>query len=120
VSVTSCTSGVHECHYDLLVTHRRSQGGQRGLDPPKFLENMVFLCFERRVSKHYRVIRLKSNILAPPILLPTTNVRAGHATVVKPHANYSVVKLTAPLAVFTEYYRLLRMNHAKERLVVRA
>jgi len=32
---------------------------------PKFLENMVILCFERRFSKQNRVIRLKSNILPP-------------------------------------------------------
>jgi len=33
--------------------------------PPKFLENIVILCFERRFSKQNRVIRLKSNILVP-------------------------------------------------------
>jgi len=32
----------------------------------------------------------------------------------KLHADYSVVILTAPLAVFIESYRLLRMNTAKE------
>ena len=32
---------------------------------PKFLENIVILCFEKRFSKRNSVIRLKSNILAP-------------------------------------------------------
>jgi len=34
---------------------------------PNILENIVILCFERRFSKQNSVIRLKSNILAPPI-----------------------------------------------------
>jgi len=42
--------------------------------PPKFLENIVILCFERRFSKQNSVIRLKSNILPPP------NFWAGYAT----------------------------------------
>jgi len=42
--------------------------------PPRFLENMVILCFERRFSQQNSVIRLKSNILAP------TNFWAGYAT----------------------------------------
>jgi len=44
-------------------------GGQRGHAPPKFLKNIVILCFERRFSKQNSVIRLKSNILAPPKFL---------------------------------------------------
>jgi len=35
---------------------------------PKFLENIVILCFERRFSKQNSVIRLKSNILTPKFL----------------------------------------------------
>ena len=46
--------------------HRRSQGGQRNHGPHKFLEDIVILCFERRFSKQNSVIRLRSNILAPP------------------------------------------------------
>jgi len=42
------------------------RGGQRGYVPPKFLENLVILCFERRFSKQNSVICLKSNILPPP------------------------------------------------------
>jgi len=34
--------------------------------PPKFLEDIVILCFERRFSKQNSVIHLKSNIFAPP------------------------------------------------------
>jgi len=33
------------------------------------LENIVILCFEKRFSKQNSVIRLKSNILAPPNFL---------------------------------------------------
>ena len=36
-----------------------------GPRPPKFLENIVILCFERRFSKQNSVIRLKSNIVPP-------------------------------------------------------
>jgi len=43
--------------------------------PPKLLENIVILCFERRFSKQNSVIRLKSNILGPP------NFWAGYTTV---------------------------------------
>jgi len=42
-----------------------ARGGQSGHGPPKFLENLVILCFERGFSKQNSVIRLKSNILAP-------------------------------------------------------
>ena len=51
--------------YPRSPAHRRSQGGQRGREPPIFLENIVILCFERRFSKQNSVIRLKSNILPP-------------------------------------------------------
>jgi len=37
---------------------------------PKYLENIVILCFERRLSKQNSVIRVKSNILALPNFLP--------------------------------------------------
>jgi len=50
------------CH-----THRCSQGGPKGPCTPKFLENVVILCFERNFSKQNSVIR--SNILAPPKFL---------------------------------------------------
>ena len=50
-------------------THKRRQGGQRGHGPPKFLENIVIVCFESRFSKQNSVIRLKSNILATPKFL---------------------------------------------------
>ena len=33
------------------------------MPPPKFVENIVILCFERRFSKRNSVIRLKLNIL---------------------------------------------------------
>jgi len=44
------------------------------MGPPKCLENIVILCFERRFSKQNSMIRLKSNILAPP------NFWVGYAT----------------------------------------
>ena len=47
-----------------------ARGGQRGHAPPKCLENIVILCFERRFSKQNGVIRLNSNILSPLIFLP--------------------------------------------------
>ena len=36
---------------------------QGAMPPPKFVENIVILCFERRFSKQNSVIRLKLNIL---------------------------------------------------------
>ena len=36
-----------------------------GHTPPKFLENIAILCFERHYTKQNSVIFLKSNILAP-------------------------------------------------------
>jgi len=45
------------------------KGVARGAMPPKFLENIVILSFERRFSKQNRAIRLKSTILAPPKFL---------------------------------------------------
>jgi len=46
--------------------HRRSEGEARGaMLPPKVLENIVILCFERRFSKQNNVFHLKSNIWPP-------------------------------------------------------
>jgi len=47
------------------VTHRRSQGGQKGHSPSNVLENIVIVGFEGRFYKQNCAIRLKSNILAP-------------------------------------------------------
>jgi len=49
--------------------HRRSQGA-KGPCPPKFLKNIVILCFGRRFSKQSSVIRLKSYILASTFFAP--------------------------------------------------
>ena len=57
--------------------HKRSQGGERGHDTPKFLENIVILCIERRFSKQNSVIRLKSNTLAPQIFGLATPLFGG-------------------------------------------
>jgi len=43
-------------------TQEFSEGGSKGPCLPKFLENIVILCFERRFSKQNSVIRLKLNI----------------------------------------------------------
>ena len=43
-----------------------ARGAKRTMASPKSLENVVILCFERRFSEQNSVIRLKSNILAPP------------------------------------------------------
>jgi len=40
------------------------RGGKR-TTPPKFLQNLLILCFERRLSKHNSVDRLESHILTP-------------------------------------------------------
>jgi len=56
---------------NLHSSNMRSQGGQRGHGPPKFLEHIVILCFERRFSKQNSDIRLKSSILPPPIFGPS-------------------------------------------------
>jgi len=50
-----------------------ARGAKRAM-PPKVLENIVILCFERRFSKQNNVIRLKSNILV------LQNFWAGYAT----------------------------------------
>ena len=50
----------------MSTDHRRNQRGAKGAMPPRCLENIVILCFERRFSKQNSVIRLKSNILPPP------------------------------------------------------
>jgi len=57
-----------------------ARGGKKGHAPPKFLENIVILCFERRFSIQNSVIRLKSNILAPPNFLAPLNFWAGYVT----------------------------------------
>jgi len=56
--------------------------GAKGLWPPKFLENIVILCFERRFSKQNSVFCLKANVLPPQFVclpknfgLATTLVR---------------------------------------------
>jgi len=48
--------------------------------PPTFLENIVILCIESRFSEQNSVIRLTSNILAPPNICPPPNFWAGYAT----------------------------------------
>ena len=50
------------------------RGRPKGPCPPKFLENIVILCFETRFSKQNSTIRLKWNILVPP------NFWSGYAT----------------------------------------
>jgi len=78
--------------------HRRSQGRDKGAMPsPKFVENIVILCFERRFSKQNSVIRLKLNILVytaeywqytPPKTVYTFFIfrvwGEGHGTVANP------------------------------------
>jgi len=64
----------------MIRNHRRGQGGPKGTWSPKFLENIVILCVERRFSKQNSVIHRKSNILAPQFFFPQ-NFRAGYATV---------------------------------------
>jgi len=49
-----------------MVYHIGVARGGRGDMPPKFLENIIILCFERHFSKQNSVIRLKSRILTSP------------------------------------------------------
>jgi len=49
--------------------HRLSQGDKGAMALPKFLENIIILCFERRFSKQNSVIRLQSNIFDSPKFL---------------------------------------------------
>ena len=63
-----------------LVTISAARGDQRGHAPPKCLENMVILCFERHFSKQCSVIRPKSNILAPPKIYFSPPQISGLAT----------------------------------------
>jgi len=49
--------------------HRRSQGGLESHALSECLELIVILCLERQYPKQNSVIRLRSNILAPPELL---------------------------------------------------
>jgi len=46
--------------------------------PSKFLENIVILPFQWRFSKQNGVIRLKSNILAPPKMFGLATPLASH------------------------------------------
>jgi len=54
---------------DVVLLSRHTIGVARGelgaMVPPKFLEHIVILCFEKRYPKQNSVIRLKWNILAP-------------------------------------------------------
>jgi len=62
-------------------SHKRSQWGAKGAIPPKFLENIVMFCFERRFFKQNNVIRLKSNIFPPHIFglaMPLPNPHEIH------------------------------------------
>jgi len=52
--------------YNANLTIGIARGGPEGPWPPKFLENIVILCFERRFSKQNSVIRLKH--IGKPIL----------------------------------------------------
>jgi len=45
-----------------------AMGSLKAHAPPKCLELIVILCFERRYPKQNSIIRLKSNILAPKFL----------------------------------------------------
>jgi len=68
--------------------------------PPKFLENIVIMCFERRCSKQNRVIRLKSSI-SPP-----TNFWAGYPTAVirSSDVNNAVYCIAVAYSSFTKIH----------------
>jgi len=73
---SQCAGSLFWCHAVLSLQfthvrsfasrHRRSQGGLEGHVSPQIFKAYSHLCFERRYHKQNSVIRLKSNILAPP------------------------------------------------------
>ena len=79
------TTGLHDiCCEQLGVSFLATT---KGLCPhPKFLENMVILCFERRFAKQNSVIRRKSNILAPQTLTPKKSFGLATTLRVAPEA----------------------------------
>jgi len=60
-----CNQGIGVTSGGIGVT----RGAKGAMPPPNILENIVIFCFKRRFSKQNSVIRLKSNILAPPKFL---------------------------------------------------
>ena len=58
----------------MLIRNIGVARGDKGTMPPQIFRKYSHLCFERRFSKQNNVIRLKSNILAPP------NFWVGYAT----------------------------------------
>jgi len=57
-----------------------ARGGAKESWPPKFLEKIVILCFERRFFKQSSVIRQKWNILSPQMFWHPPNFWTGYAT----------------------------------------
>jgi len=86
-------------------SHRHSRGGQRDHAPPKFFENIVILCFEKRFSKQNSVIRLKSNILSPQNFCPPEI--SGLATPLAGVVVYWKKTKTTPTAIVTFAYSYL-------------
>jgi len=89
VVILSSNENARECHVikrcflnttGLRAPQTQPGGDQRGHGTPKFLENIVILCIERRFPKQNSVIGLKSNILASLHFLPPPNFWAGYAT----------------------------------------
>ena len=67
--------------------------GVKGAMPPKCLERMVILSFERHFSKQNSVIRLKSNILSPPFFAPPKSW-TGYATAVYAKRHFCIDPMT--------------------------
>ena len=61
-------SCVRICHKGIGI----ARGAKGPCSPPKYLENIVILCFERRFSKQNSVIRPKSSIFRPQNFLAPT------------------------------------------------
>jgi len=82
VNVTSDIGGfmlAEEMHANIISKEFASQPeGPRGQCPPKFLEHIVFLCFDRRYPKQNSVICLKSSILPPRIFWPLPYFWSGY------------------------------------------
>jgi len=76
----TCLGPLYLSVFSAVLSIGVARGAKGAMPPLKFLENIVILCFERRFAKQNSVIRLKSNILAPPNFLVPPNFWAGYAT----------------------------------------
>jgi len=61
--ILECFVCFWRCFGSVAYAENFREGAKGVMPPPKFLENIVILCFETHFSKQNNVIRLKLNIL---------------------------------------------------------